>query len=54
LKADCDGQSNDGYKPGLLFVAGMMLRLCLSSFVFAKHEAATKHCGKHDDEAKKV
>jgi hypothetical protein len=54
LTADCDGQSNDGCRPALLFAAGITVRLCRSSFVFAQHEAAHEHCTEHDDEAEKV
>jgi hypothetical protein len=35
-------------------VAGMMLRLCQSSFVFTKHETAHEYGTKHDDETEKV
>ena len=52
--ADCDALSNDGYKPKPLPVAGMMLRLCQSSFVFAKHETAHEYGTEHDNETEEV
>jgi len=49
--AENDALSNDECKPKPLPAAGMMLRLCQSSFVFAKHETAHEYGTKHDDEA---